>query len=84
MTIIVSTTASAAARDYSWLLASIGAWNGNQMDLTSLIPGPAMLGIIRSGKSVRYVRPNVERGWLLVGSNLVRVTLPSLAPVENG
>ena len=43
MTIIVSTTASAAARNYAWLLAAIATWNGNRTDLAALIPDFVML-----------------------------------------
>ena len=38
MTIIVSTTASAAARDYSWLVAAIADWS-HRSDLAARIPG---------------------------------------------
>jgi hypothetical protein len=43
MTIIVSTIASASARTYTWLLASVGTWNGNRSDLAALIPDFVML-----------------------------------------
>jgi len=43
MTIIVQTTASAAARDYDWLLTAIGKWNGNRADLAPMIPDFVML-----------------------------------------
>lgn len=43
MTIIVSTTASASARDYDWLLSALASWNGNRSDLAPLIPDFVML-----------------------------------------
>lgn len=43
MTIIVQTTASAAARDYNWLLGALAKWNGNRSDLAPMIPDFVML-----------------------------------------
>lgn len=54
--------------------------NGTILETLGLASGNALLDVINTNTNFRYVKPLVEQGRLLIGSQLVRATLQSLVP----